>query len=89
MNATFRHCLAAASSLALLASATLSSAQQFPTKPVRIIVPSSPGVSTDLVPRSVSPTLAKMLGQPVVIENKPGAGMALAFEYVEIGRAHV
>ena len=68
--------------LAFWFAAGLSFAQQFPAKPVRIIVPSSPGVSTDLVPRSVSPTLAKVLGQPVVIENKPGAGMALAFEYV-------
>ena len=82
MNSLLRSTLAVTSLLTLALSSGISSAQQFPNKPVRIIVPSSPGVSTDLVPRSVSPTLAKMLGQPVVIENKPGAGMSLAFEYV-------
>jgi tripartite-type tricarboxylate transporter receptor subunit TctC len=56
--------------------------QQYPSKPVRIIVPSTPGVSTDLIPRAVAPVLAKILGQAVVVENKPGAGMMLAFEYV-------
>jgi tripartite-type tricarboxylate transporter receptor subunit TctC len=80
MNTLHRHLAALAASLTLAAGA--ASAQQFPNKAVRIIVPSSPGVSTDLVPRAVSPTLAKLLGQPVVIENKPGAGMSLAFEFV-------
>lgn len=82
MIATFRTVFGIAFTLACALAAGQAVAQQFPTKPIRIIVPSSPGVSTDLVPRSVSPTLAKILAQPVVIENKPGAGMALAFEYV-------
>jgi len=74
--------IAIAAALTCTLSAGASLAQQFPNKPLRIIVPSSPGVSTDLVPRSISPTLAKVLGQPVVVENRPGAGMSLAFEHV-------
>ena len=49
-------------------------ADDFPTKPVRLIVTFPPGGSTDAVVRIVAPKLAERLGQQVVIENKPGAG---------------
>ena len=49
-------------------------AADFPSKPIRLIVPFAPGGSTDAVARIISEPLAKHLGQPVVIENKGGAG---------------
>ena len=49
-------------------------AADFPTKPIRLIVPFAPGGSADAVARIISEPLAKQLGQPIVIENKGGAG---------------
>ena len=71
--------------LAFLAAATvtfLANAQTFPTKPVRIVVPYGPGGSTDLTARTVGAKLQEALGQPFVIENKPGAS-------AQIGAAEV
>ena len=59
----------------LLCMAALSaSAQGYPTKPIKMIVPFPPAGSTDLSARAVAGKLQERLGQPVVIENKPGAG---------------
>ena len=59
--------------LAALASFACA-AQSYPTKPVRLIVPFPPGGTTDLIARVVQPKFQEFLGQPVVIENKGGAG---------------
>lgn len=56
-----------------LAFAGLSHAQSWPTRPVRIVVPVSPGGTTDLLARAVGEALSKSLGQPFVIDSKPGA----------------
>jgi tripartite-type tricarboxylate transporter receptor subunit TctC len=66
------------SAAALLMSATISvRAQQYPTKPVRLIVPTSPGGGTDLVGRVIAQALSQTLGQQFVVENRGGAGSTL------------
>lgn len=71
-----------ASALALAASlaapALAQPATNFPTKPVRFIVGFSPGSATDITARTFGPKLAELWGQPVVIENRSGAGSTLA-----------
>ena len=66
--------------LCLLAALVLSpaQAQNYPTKPVRVIVAFSAGGVTDIVARTLMPKLAEMWGQPVVVENRAGAGGSLA-----------
>ena len=53
-------------------------AQQWPTKPVKLLVGSSPGGGTDAMARAVADKLTPMWGQTVVVENKPGASNTLA-----------
>jgi tripartite-type tricarboxylate transporter receptor subunit TctC len=60
--------------LAVLAAIPFAQAQSWPTKPVKIIVPFPAGGPTDVLTRVLGDKLAQALGQPVVIENKPGAG---------------
>ena len=57
-------------------------AQEYPDKPIRLIVPFPPGGGADILARTVSPRLAQALGKPIVIENKPGAGGNVGAEYV-------
>src|SRR5437667_11954884 len=62
-------CIAAA---ALLTASTLALGQSWPAKPIKYIVPFAPGGTTDILGRMVAAGLAQALGQPVVVENKPG-----------------
>jgi len=71
--------------IAWLAAALLSGAalaQDYPSKPIRYIVPFPPGGSSDLIARAIAPRLSERLGQPVVVENRPGAGGMLGVDLV-------
>ena len=68
--------------LAACAWAALASAQAFPSKPLKIVVGYPPGGSGDFLTRMAADELSKDLGQPVVVENKPGAGGNIAHEFV-------
>ena len=70
--------LAACSVLALALPAAAQSS--WPAKPVRVVVPAPAGSSLDLIVRSMSEKLAGRWGQPVVVENKPGAGGMLGMD---------
>jgi tripartite-type tricarboxylate transporter receptor subunit TctC len=58
---------------ALLAAAGLAAAQAYPNKPIRVIVPYPPGGTSDILARALGPGMQAALGQPWVVENKPGA----------------
>ena len=74
---------ATALALALFATNDAAVAQSaWPAKTVRIIVPSSPGGGTDIVARALSTRLSEALAQPVIIDNRPGAGQVLGTELV-------
>ena len=57
-------------------------AQTFPTKPIRMLVAYAPGGGTDILARTVAQAMSEDLGQPVIVENKPGAGSQLATDLV-------
>ena len=59
-----------------------ASAQQYPVKPIRLIVGFPPGGSNDIVARIVSPKLGELLGQQVVVENRAGANATIGTEFV-------
>lgn len=73
-----------AAAIALAASAALapqtSQAQSYPEKSIRLIVPYAPGGATDIIGRATAEELTKTLGQPVVVDNRPGAGANLGSE---------
>jgi tripartite-type tricarboxylate transporter receptor subunit TctC len=69
-----------ACALALLAFAVAAFAQQYPTKPVRVITPFPSGAGPDSVLRVVGEKLSKMWGQQVIVENRPGANGFIAIE---------
>lgn len=70
--------LAAAATTSLLAS--FASAQSYPSKPVRIIVPVASGGATDIIARTLAPRLTSALGQQVIVDNRPGGGSNIGFE---------
>jgi tripartite-type tricarboxylate transporter receptor subunit TctC len=68
--------------VASLLLAAAAAAQEFPSKAIRMIVTNSPGTTPDTVARTVATEMSKFVGQPVVVENKPGANSTIGYEYV-------
>lgn len=68
--------------IALAASSLQVQAQSYPNQPIRLIVPFAAGGPSDVLARAFSQKLGEDLGQPVIIDNKPGAGTNLAAEFV-------
>jgi tripartite-type tricarboxylate transporter receptor subunit TctC len=79
-----RNAYAAGWALALFAAltATESAAQTYPTRAITIVVPQAPGGGTDIISRLVGQQMSEQLGVPVVIDNRPGAGLLIGTEAV-------
>jgi tripartite-type tricarboxylate transporter receptor subunit TctC len=76
-----RSLLLGASAIALGLAAPVQ-AQSFPSKPIRLVIPFAPGGVVDLTARQIGPKLSEAIGQPVLIENRSGAGGTLAADHV-------
>ena len=74
-----RGCVAA---LVAISWGCVATAQNFPSKSIKIVVPNAPGGAADITARTVGQKLSEALGQPVIIENKPSAGGVIAGEQV-------
>ncbi len=70
--------LCACALLCVVSPATI--AQKYPTKPIRLIAPFAPGGGTDILSRVIGPRVSAVIGQPVVVDNRPGAGGSLGAE---------
>ncbi len=77
-----RGAIAAVAGLFALAVHTVSLAQNWPSKPIRVVVPYPPGGSTDLVPRLLQPRLSLVFGQSLVVENRPGGDAMIGTDIV-------
>ena len=82
MRRRFLKGLTGAFAAAIAAVALSASAQQFPSKPIRLVVPYTPGAGTDTIARILAQKAGESLGQQVIIDNRPGAGGTIGTEIV-------
>lgn len=82
MNITSARPVIVLAALALGLVALGAHAQAFPAKPVKFVVPFPPGGSSDVLARALSDKLSESLGQPVIVESRPGAGATVGAAYV-------
>src|SRR6266699_2335877 len=75
-----RHLVLAVVALLLPLLAGAQSTDTYPTRPVKLLVPYAPGGATDIIARHISPKLQEALGQPFVVDNRPGASGNIALE---------
>ena len=68
--------------IVLCAAAAQAAAQSFPSKPIRVIIPFVAGGSSDIVGRVIAAKFQDLLGQPGVVENRPGSNGAIVAEFV-------
>jgi tripartite-type tricarboxylate transporter receptor subunit TctC len=80
MTQQFRFRASAVFCVAALAASACVSAQQYPTKPVRMIVPFAPGGNTDIIARAFTPKWGELLGQQILVDNRGGAGGTIGTE---------
>jgi tripartite-type tricarboxylate transporter receptor subunit TctC len=74
--------VAAAAFVTLAGTGTAALAQAWPTKPIRVVVPLTPGSASDVMGRIVADQLSQQLGQPIIVENRPGAGNTIGMSAV-------
>src|SRR6266851_2833999 len=65
-----------------LGFAAAALAQSWPSRPIKIVVPFPPGNTTDIMSRLIGPKITERLGQPVLVENRPGASGMLGLDFV-------
>ncbi len=65
-----------------LGFASAAPAQSYPTKPIKIVIPFPPGNTMDIMTRLIGPKMTERLGQPIVVENRPGASGMLGLDFV-------
>ena len=82
MRARLVSCLGAWLSLCLLAGAAKSFADNYPSRPIRIVVPTQAGAGQDILARLLQPHLEKSLGQPIIVENRSGASTMIGTDAV-------
>lgn len=68
--------------VALIAATMPVAAQEYPSRRISVVVANTPGTTVDLVSRLVAPEMSRLLGQAIIVENRPGADSVIGFEYV-------